>query len=200
MNRPDDRTNLDELDDDQLVELARGDRLNAFNVLVHRHRGYLVAICYSHVGMAVAEDLAQDSILKAWLQLKSYRRQGKFRAWLGTITRNTCRDYLRYQNRRPSTSLDKLVDQTGDGFSPEANERSPEDQVLDEERLRLVMSAIDSLPEEQRQVLILREIGQLDYREIADATGWSLGTVKSRISRGRVALRAILRERGDLEL
>lgn len=195
MNRPGDRRDLDALDDDDLVGVSLDGRLDAFNVLVLRHQSRVRATCRGIVGMAEADDLMQDSFIKAWDRLSTYKQRGKFPAWLGVIARRTCFDYLRQRQRRPTTSLDRLTDSLGDQFAPESGERTLDEHLLNIELSGTLREALDSLPEEQRRAVFYRDIADMEYREIVDATGWSMGTVKSRISRGRSAMRDFLKER-----
>ena len=199
MNGPQGQSDLDALEDDQLVELSRDGRLDAFNTLVLRHQRKVRVTCYGIVGMADAEDMMQETLIKAWDRLPTYKQRGKFPAWLSAIARRTCIDHLRRHQRRPSTSLDRLTDELGDQFAPESGERLPEDHLLNLELSGLLREALESLPEDQRRAVFYRDVADLDYREIAETTGWSMGTVKSRISRGRAALREYLNERQEQE-
>ncbi len=180
------------LDDDVLVTISLDGRLDAFNVLVLRHQGRVRATCRGIVGMADADDLMQETFVKAWDRLSTYKQRGKFPAWLGVIARRSCFDHLRQRQRRPSTSLDRLTDLLGDQFAPEAGGRTLDEHMLNLELSGALRTALDSLPEEQRRAVFYRDVMDMEYAEIADATGWSMGTVKSRISRGRSAMRDVL--------
>ena len=200
MNLPGGPRDLDALDDDQLVAVSLDGRLDAFNVLVLRHQSRVRATCRGIVGMASADDLMQEAFIKAWQRLDTYKQRGKFPAWLGVIARRTCFDHLRQQRRRPTTSLDRLTDALGDQFAPESGERSLDEHMLNLELSGTLREALESLPEEQRRAVFYRDVADLEYREIVEATGWSMGTVKSRISRGRSAMREYIRERQSQEL
>ena len=195
MNRPAGPRDLEGLEDDELVAVSLDGRLDAFNVLVLRHQSRVRATCRGIVGMSEADDLMQESFIKAWDRLSTYRQRGKFPAWLGVIARRTCFDYLRQRQRRPSTSLDRLTDSLGDQFAAESGERSLDEHLLNIELGGALREALESLPEEQRRAVYYRDVADMEYREIADATGWSMGTVKSRISRGRASMREFLNER-----
>ena len=192
-------TDLTSLEDDDLVTISLDGRLDAFNVLVLRHQTRIHATCRGIVGMADAEDLMQEAFVKAWNRLSTYKQRGKFPAWLGVIARRTCFDYLRQRQRRPSTSLDRLTDVLGDQFAPESGERPLDEHLVNIELSGNLRAALDSLPEEQRRAVFYRDVMDLEYREIVDATGWSMGTVKSRISRGRSAMRDYLKQHQLLE-
>ena len=192
-------TDLTSLEDDDLVTISLDGRLDAFNVLVLRHQTRIHATCRGIVGMADAEDLMQEAFVKAWNRLSTYKQRGKFPAWLGVIARRTCFDYLRQRQRRPSTSLDRLTDVLGDQFAPESGERPLDEHLVNIELSGSLRAALDSLPEDQRRAVFYRDVMDLEYREIVDATGWSMGTVKSRISRGRSAMRDYLKQHQLLE-
>ncbi len=187
-NRPGGSGSLEELDDDALVTLAP-DRLDVFNVLARRYEGRVRTICRGIVGMDDADDMVQETFIKAWKGLGTYRQRNEFAAWLSTIARNTCRDYLRKRKRRPSISLDALTEEHGDQFAPVSGERSPDDHVLNLELKDEVTAALNSLSEEQRRAVVYHYFDGLKYPEIAKEMRTSIGTVKSRLSRARASLR-----------
>ena len=190
---------LTSLEDDDLVTISLDGRMDAFNVLVLRHQSRIRATCGGIVGMADAEDLMQEAFIKAWDRLSTYKQRGKFPAWLGVIARRTCFDHLRQRQRRPSTSLDRLTDALGDQFTPESADRPLDEHLMNIELSGALREALDLLPEEQRRAVFYRDVMDMEYREIVDATGWSMGTVKSRISRGRSAMRDYLKQHQLLE-
>ena len=188
----------EQLDDDALADRARNGELDAFNLLVRRYQRRVFGLCLGMLrSPAAAEDAAQDAMLAAWRALHSYRG-GNFAAWLMRIASNRCRDELRRRKRRPSTSLDLLVEEHGDAWSPPDEGRSPELAALDAETGRVLLVALEQLPEEQRQVVLLSDVQGLAYREIAEAMDSSIGTVKSRLNRGRARMRQLLLESGEL--
>ena len=199
MIQPSEPRDLNQLDDDQLVTLSLDGRLDAFNILALRHQSLVRVICVGTVGTADADDLMQETLVKAWQRLDMYTQRGKFKAWISAVARNACLDQLRRRKRQPTSSLDQLIEAQGDYFAPESGERSPDEHMLNLELGEELREAFDSLPQEQRLAIYHREIAGLEYREIADATGWSMGTVKSRISRGRAAMREHIINRRAME-
>ena len=188
----------EQLDDDALADRARGGELDAFNVLVRRYERRVFGLCLGMLrSPAAAEDAAQDAMLSAWRALDGYRG-GNFPAWLMRIAGNRCRDELRRRKRRPSASLDLMIEEHGDAWSPPDEGRSPELAALDAETGRTLLAALDRLPDEQRQTVLLSDLQGLAYREIADAMDTSIGTVKSRLNRGRARMRQLLLESGEL--
>src|SRR6266542_1165835 len=164
----------------RLVEIAQRGDVESFNELVRLFEGRVYNICYRMLGDAdSAADAAQDAFLSAFRNLRSFRG-GSFRSWMLRIATNTCYDVLRARKRRPSVSLDDDAE-------------SPTDFALRRELAAAIQSGLDMLPDEQRIILILSDIQGLAYEEIAQITNTNLGTVKSRLSRGRARLRDLLK-------
>lgn len=181
--------------DDRLRRAREGD-IAAFNELVLEHQGLVVNLCYRLLGQRQqAEDAAQEAFIAAWRGLGGLRGD-IFRPWLLRIAANACKDELRRRGRRPSTSLDDALE---DGMPepPDAGPQ-PEPVLLQGELRDRIEVALRELPDEQRLALVLCDIEGLDYVEIATAMGTSLGTVKSRIARGRARLRDVLLREPEL--
>ena len=140
-----------------------------------------------------AEEAAQDAFLAVWQGLPSFRGEARFSTWLYRLTVNACTDILRRRQRR--SGRDEPLDR-----AEALPDRAPSPQEAAERKeLRSAIEAgLRQLPEEYRTALVLREIQQLSYEEIAQATGAKPGTIKSRISRGRGLLRKFLQEHGNL--
>ncbi len=183
--------------DDDLAAAARAGDRASFNTLVRRYQRRIFALCVGMVGPDTAEDITQDTFIRALGSLDRYRG-GNFAGWLLTIAGNRCRDELRRRKRRPSSSLDQQMESFGDAYTLPSRERSPERRALDSELRRVIVAALVQLPEDQRQALTLRDIDGFSYQEIASATNVSVGTVKSRIARARAKMRELLPERGEL--
>jgi RNA polymerase sigma-70 factor (ECF subfamily) len=140
---------------------------------------------------AEAEDVVQDSYLRAIRHFGAFRG-GDGRAWLLTIVRNGCYDRLKLNGASSrSTDFDEAV-HSGGQQSP-----NPETAMLLAERSELVRKSLEEMPPEYREVLVLRELEQLSYREIADITGIPMGTVMSRLNRGRQRLQQTLFDYGE---
>jgi RNA polymerase sigma-70 factor (ECF subfamily) len=183
------------LDDDRLRRAREGD-LSAFNELVLEHQGLVFNLCYRLLGQRqAAEDACQEAFVNAWRSLKNLRGD-IFRPWLLRIAANACHDELRRRGRRPSASLDVALEE-GLPDPPDPGP-SPEASALNSEMKGRLEAALQALPEEQRLAVVLCDVEGLDYNEIAVAMSSSLGTVKSRIARGRAHLRELLRAGGEL--
>ena len=145
----------------------------------------------------LGEDVAQEALLKAYSSLASFRGEARFRSWLFRIVHNTCTDALRRQARRRETPWAPVAEAGGleDALSGVADPApGPEDAVLDRMGRAEILRAVAALPADQRAVVLLRDVHDLSYGEIAAVTGQRLGTIKSRLHRARAALRAALAE------
>jgi len=133
-----------------------------------------------------AQDVAQEAYLRAFRFFSGFRG-GDARAWLMKIVRNTCYTWL-HANRplEEATEFDENV------FPPDSHAPNPEEMVLQNDSNKLVRKALEMLPENSREVLILRELEGMSYKEIADITGMPVGTVMSSLSRARARLRQAL--------
>jgi len=180
--------------EDELIQRSREGDVDCFNQLVERYQREVYNLSLRMLGNAqAAEDATQDAFIAAFKGISKFRG-GSFRAWLFRIAANACRDQLRSLRRRPTTSLDALpLELELDRHTP-----SPEEYALSRELGEEIRRALSALPADQRLAVILRDILGLDYDEIAQATASSLGTVKSRISRGRARLRHHLEQYREL--
>jgi RNA polymerase sigma factor (sigma-70 family) len=172
----------------------RGD-VESFNALVRLYEGRIYNLAYRMLGDAEsAADAAQDAFLSAYRNLRSFRG-GSFRSWMLRIATNACYDVLRARKRRPTVSLDLPEGDEGDDTPlqiPDTGE-SPDDIALRRELAAAIQEGLEHLPEDQRLTVVLSDIQGLSYEEIAQITDANLGTVKSRLSRGRARLREVLR-------
>jgi len=186
----------DRLDADaQLVEACLKGREAAWEDLVKVHTGLVYSICYRFTGSdAEAQDLTQEVFLRVFKSLKSFRaREGRFVVWLGRLTRNLLIDhYRRTRMDRVTESLD--AQPPGFEESPAAMGKT-EGMLAGREAGEILQSALQKLSPELRETVILRDLEELDYREIAQALQVPEGTVKSRLNRGRAELARILRIR-----
>ncbi|MFQ5946283.1 MAG: RNA polymerase sigma factor [Anaerolineae bacterium] len=182
----------------QLISGAREGNDDAFDQLVLAHQGRVYNTAYRILGdHAAAEDATQDTFVSAYRAIRRFRG-GSFQGWLLRIATNACYDQIRRSARRPSTSLEALEAEPEDAFLATAESEDPEAVAEKRELGTILEEAILSLPTEQRITLVLVDVQGLDYREAAEATGVRVGTVKSRLSRARYALRDRLQEDREL--
>jgi len=182
--------------DRALVEQALGGNLEAFNELVRLYQNYLFALVVRVVNdRDSAADAVQEAFFSCYRNLNRFRGDS-FRSWLTRIALNAATDVLRYRKRRPA---DRFPEWEDDSWQPPAGEEaSPERQAMHRQTAQIIASAMAQITDDQRKAILLFDVEGFDYQEIADMTGVSLGTVKSRIHRGRLALREILSP--DMEL
>jgi RNA polymerase sigma-70 factor, ECF subfamily len=171
-----------EVSEAELVIRAQGGDRNAFSELVCIHAQGVMNVIFRMCGNAqVAEDAAQETFIRAWSHLGSFRADSSLRNWLYRIALNTATDMLRKEKR--------ILPSDVDDFQLADPQPGPEGIYLQEERTALVQAAIQSLPDASRAVLVLKEYEGLSYREIADALDIPIGTVMSRLNYARRVLK-----------
>ncbi|MCZ7586417.1 MAG: sigma-70 family RNA polymerase sigma factor [Deltaproteobacteria bacterium] len=182
----------------ETVDRVRQGEAEAFEALVKQYQGRIFALAYRMVrSEAEAADLTQEIFVRVWEKLHTFRGEAKFSTWLLQLAGNHCKNRLKYLKRRHYNMHDPLDPPANEDDGPHRQiadpGRGPDDLVAGSRMRTLVREKLEELSEEQRTVLVLRDIEDLDYEEIADATGLPLGTVKSRIHRGRVELARLLK-------
>lgn len=176
-----------------LIERARGGDLDAFNELVAAYQDQLWALVVRLVpDPDQATDAVQEAFFSAYRNLSTYRG-GSVRSWLSRMAINAAMDLQRARRRRPASPYPELEDE--DWQPPAGPASDPEATALAAERSRALAEALARITPEQRTAIVLYDVEGYDYAEIAELTGVSLGTVKSRIHRGRLALRELLAEK-----
>lgn len=189
------------MDEVALIESAQQGDLDSFNRLVLAYQDLVFSQAYRMMGESQsAEDAAQEAFISAFRSIRSFRG-GSFKAWLLRIVTNQCYDELRRRKRRPTTPLEPLNDQGEEIESPEWLQdpgESPEDATERSALNQALQNCLDGLPEEFRIAVLLVDIQGLDYREASQAIGKPLGTIKSRLARGRMRLRDCLQDVWEL--
>ena len=179
-----------------LIERARAGDLDAFNDLVRLHQDQLFALVVRMVpDRDQASDVVQEAFFSAFRHLAAFRG-GSVKSWLNRICVNAAMDTQRLRKRRPVQPYPELDDESWQ--PPAGPDVDPERIAVTAERSRVINEAMTRITGDQRTAIVLFDVEGYDYAEIAEMTGVSLGTVKSRIHRGRLALRAILEDRMDL--
>jgi len=181
------------LTDEELIFRFQEEDYDAFNEIVFRYKDKLVNFIFRYTGNRDdAEDFAQDTFLKLYRSKHLYREIAKFSTWFYTIALNTVKTSLKKQNRYNSISISDFDPEGDKDFDLPSEDKTPDELTDTEIEREEVQKAIESLDETFREVIILRDIEDLEYEEIAKITGLPLGTVKSRINRGREKLKNIL--------
>lgn len=183
----------------ELVARARAGDQDAFAQLVRNNEKRVYNLALRMVGDPDdALDLSQETFLNAWRGLPGFKGDSAFSTWVYRLTSNACLDFLRAKKRRqeivdPVHSLDDR-----DTPPPPADERlRPDAQLERKERSDSLHRALDDLPDHHRQILVMRELSGLSYQEISEVLRLDLGTVKSRLTRARTALRKLLLADGN---
>ena len=181
--------------DEDLVEAFQSGDISAFDHLVRRWDRKIQGVVYRLVGnQEEARDLSQEAFLKAYRALGTFKREARFSSWLYQIALNATRDRMRRRRRHPDVSLDEVEER------PDASLRDARPSAFEliesNDLSRLVAAAMAGLPDEQREVLILKEYEGLTFPEIAETLDVPLSTVKTRLYRGLVQLRIRLERQG----
>ncbi len=176
--------------DQQLVERVQQGDKQAFNLLVMKYQHKVANLISRYVkNQGDVADVAQEAFIKAYRALPNFRGESAFYTWLYRIAVNTAKNYLVSQGRRPpATDVDAEEAEFYDGADALREHGSPERQLLSDEIKRAVFSTIETLPEELRVAITLRELEGMSYEEIATVMECPVGTVRSRIFRAREAI------------
>lgn len=187
-------------DDTILVKAFQSGDKKAFDKLVLGHMDKIFNLCYRFLGdYEEANDSAQETFIKVYRSLDEFKLQSSFSTWLYKIAVNTCKNRVKsaeYRNAEKTLSIDENArSNEGVEYNVEmGNEALSPANILDKKETSIqIQSAIDSLPDEQKEVVVLRDIEGLSYEEIAEITENELGTVKSKLARAREKLREKLK-------
>lgn len=190
---------LTNLTDEQLVELAVSENPEAFGEIVNRWERKIFALCYGMLGREdEASDAAQEAFIAAYRNLKNFRGDARVSSWLHRIAVNQCLSKKRRERVRGETFLDEEKGEE-EKFFVAPPQHSPSNSFENGEKTRLVRQMIASLPEELRQVVVMKEFEEMTFQEISDALEIPLSTVKSRLYTALKQLRMKL-ERTPLEI
>lgn len=176
----------EQLTDQILVERAQQGDKKAFNLLVARYQNKVAGLLTRYVSTNDIPDVAQETFIKAYRSLDTFRGESAFYTWLYRIAVNTAKNYLMTQGRRPPTE-DVLAEdaESFDVGTKLRNIDTPEHLILSDELKEIVFKTINELPDELKTAITLRELEGMSYEEIADVMDCPVGTVRSRIFRAR---------------
>lgn len=186
--------NLTELTDEELIkEFQTSNTMDAYEILVKRYKDPLMNFVFRFVGDRDAcTDIVQDTMIKFYLNKDSYREFAKFSTWIYTIAGNLAKNELKRRKRRTLFSIDNSDDERSIQIEDKsflAPDKSADSEIKNE----IIQRALLKVKPVYREVVILRDIQGLTYEEIAEITKLSIGTVKSRINRGRTQLQKLLK-------
>lgn len=187
---------MSERDVDQLlVERVQRGEQGAFDLLVRKYQNRILAVIGRYIqDFSEAQDVAQETFLRAYRALGNFRGESAFYTWVYKIAVNTAKNHLVAQGRRPPTDDVAVDDAMYFAADSTLKERAtPENELLRQEIERNVFDAVEDLPEELRMAITLREVDGLSYEEIAEVMNCPIGTVRSRIFRARDAIERRIR-------
>lgn len=186
------------INDEILIEQIKSGNVEAFEQLVTRYEIKVYTIAYRYTGnYNDASDLAQEALIRVYRSIHGFRGDSSFLTWLYRVVTNVCKDELRRRAKEKNVSMDEMEESgKAAGVSPES--KTPEETVLHREWQEEVQQILNSLSEEHRTVVIMRDIQGYSYEEIAFFLECSLGTVKSRLNRARTILKDRLLAQNEL--
>ncbi len=168
-----------------LVKRAKSGDYQAFDLLVLKYQSRLISTAFKFVkDVQIAEDVVQDSFIKAFKALESFREDSSFYTWIYRITVNTSKNFLVSKKRKSELLNSDLSEEASYEIEP-VEPYSPEDLLQATQLKKVIAETIDQLGEDTRTALTLRELDGLSYEQIADVVNCPVGTVRSRIFRGR---------------
>jgi RNA polymerase sigma-70 factor (ECF subfamily) len=176
-----------------LVKRAKRGDYRAFDLLVIKYQSRVVSVAFKYVKeVHLAEDISQEAFIKAYKALESFREESAFYTWIYRITANTALNYLSSKSRKHESSFSDLplLGESDQLEVPSAD--SPEELLMAQDLREIISKEMSRLPEDTRTALSLREFEGLNYEEISKIMNCPVGTVRSRISRGREALQEVI--------
>ena len=181
-------------DEDLIKELQETNNIEAYEILVKRYKDPLMNYVFRFIGdKDSCVDIVQDTIIKLYLNKDSYKSVAKFSTWIYTIAGNLAKNELKRRKRRTIVSLNNSSDDDFQIQIEDKSEVSPDRSADNSLKNEMIQKALMKVKEVYREVVILRDVQDFSYEEIAEMTGLSIGTVKSRINRGRAQLQKLLK-------
>ena len=185
----------------EIIERCQAGDLDSFDYLYNTYAEKVYQLAYRYFNSPDdASDIVQETFIRIYKSISGYRGDAQFSTWVYRIATNLCYDELRRRKKRQEDSFDADIETEKGSIAREIVDDgpSPHEKAESAERIRYLMEKLSFLPKEQRASVILRDIHGYSYQEIAEIQNCSLGTVKSRISRGRCAIKEMLS--GEWEL
>lgn len=190
---------MTEVSEKKIIEKVLGGDANAFEELVLKYEKTVYNLALRMVGdRDDAFDMTQEAFIKAYGSLSSFRGDSKFSVWIYRITTNVCLDFLRSKSRKQQVSLTVSYDDEDAQLDIPDPKAAPEQQLMQKMSMQSVEEGLKTLPDKQRQILVMRELGGMSYAEIGAALSLEEGTVKSRIFRARKRLCTFLLDSGNI--
>lgn len=184
---------LSALTDEELIsEFQANNTVEAYELLVRRYKDPLINFVYRYVGdKDVSSDIVQDTMIRFYLNKDSYKSFAKFSTWIYTIATNLAKNELKRRKRKNLTSL---FNEEGEPVDLPDKDHLPDKLADSKIKNTIIQEALLKVKPVYREVVILRDVQDMTYEEIAEITKLSIGTVKSRINRGRAQLQKLLKK------
>ncbi|SHJ21431.1 RNA polymerase, sigma-24 subunit, RpoE [Geosporobacter subterraneus DSM 17957] len=185
----------------QLIEKSQQGDIESFELLIKEYQKLAFNIAYRMLGNTEdAADATQDAMIKVYKSINSFKGNSSFSTWLYRIVTNTCLDELRKRKKDKTLSYDRGIETEEGTLEREIPDTRniPEEAVERKEQLQDLVEAINRLPEQHKTVIVLRDIKGFSYEQIAEILDCSQGTIKSRISRARMALKENMQKNTEL--
>lgn len=190
---------MTEVSEKKIIEKVLGGDANAFEELVLKYEKTVYNLALRMVGdRDDAFDMTQEAFIKAYGSLSSFRGDSKFSVWIYRIATNVCLDFLRSKSRKQQVSLTVSDDDEDAQLDIPDPSSAPEQQLMQKISMQSVEEGLKTLPDKQRQILVMRELCGMSYAEIGKALSLEEGTVKSRIFRARKRLCTFLLDSGNI--
>ena len=189
------KTDYSQYTDEELISMVQDEDRYAFNEITHRYESKLLNFINGFMNnRAIAQDLVQDTLIKVWLNAHKYQPIAKFSTWTYTIARNCALTEYRKIKRRKTYSFSQLSSEDHEFKLERMRGEENRDITSDNDTFNLIRWAISELPREFQEIIIYKDIQEHSYDEISTITGLPLGTVKSRINRGRQKIREMIEQ------
>ena len=188
--------NNTKLTDEELIFRFQGGEIEAYNEIVARYKDRLTNYIYRYVGnYDECDDIVQDTFVKVYVSKHLYKEIAKFSTWIYTIAINLAKTKVIKQQKYKTFSISDMYDDENKDFDiPDEAYGGPEVDTNSKFLSALIQKALDQINENYRELVILRDVEDFSYEEIVDMTGLPMGTVKSRINRGREKLQELLKD------
>ena len=182
------------MDDAEIIEKVLSGDVNAFETIVKRYEKMIYNLAFTKTqNRENAQDISQECFLRAYKMLRSYRTDSAFSTWIYKICQNLIFDFFRKNKKMKTVSLSFSDDGIGDDEIKEKDiadyDSEPSEQIIREEKIQKIREIINSLPEDLKEIIVLRDLQNLSYTQISEMLGVEIGTVKSRLNRAREKLK-----------